>query len=173
MTGEKRRKQIMKLLQQSSEPISGGELAKELGVTRQVIVSDIALLRAAHKEILSTTRGYLLYRQEPQRKQRCFSVKHTSEEIADELRTIISLGGQVRSVIVLHEIYGEISADLVIESERDIADFLEKIAQFETLPLKDLTGGVHLHLVEADQTEILDEIEAQLRQKGYLFDESN
>lgn len=172
MTGEKRRRQIMELLQQSSEPLSGGQLAKKLGVTRQVIVSDVALLRASHREILSTTRGYLLYDQKPQKKQRCFSVKHTNEQIADELRMIVSLGGEVRNVIVLHEIYGEISADLMIGHERDIEAFLEKVERLETVPLKDLTGGIHLHLVEAEEIEILDRIEEQLRQKGYLFHEN-
>ena len=47
MNSEERRLLIMKRLQQSREPVSANCLAKEFCVTRQIIVADIALLRAA------------------------------------------------------------------------------------------------------------------------------
>lgn len=54
MEGEKRREQLIALLKQADIPVSGTDLAKRLGVSRQVIVQDIALLRAVNKNILST-----------------------------------------------------------------------------------------------------------------------
>lgn len=68
MEGKERREKILEMLETAEEPISGGELAKKLSVSRQVIVQDIALLRAVNKNILSTARGYLLYQQKEKKK---------------------------------------------------------------------------------------------------------
>lgn len=56
MDGENRRKTLLDLLAAAEEPLSGSALAKKLGVSRQVIVQDIALLRATNRDILSTAR---------------------------------------------------------------------------------------------------------------------
>jgi uncharacterized protein len=170
MEGQKRREKIVELLLKAKEPVSGSDLAKKLGVSRQVIVQDIALLRAVNKNILSTTRGYLIYLPEKQKATRCYMVKHTTEEIEDELCTIVDNGGKVLNVIVDHELYGQISADLIIKSRQDVYDFIKKFKLKNTVPLKELTDGVHLHTVEADSEEILDKIEMALRKKKYLLD---
>lgn len=170
MQGEERREELIKILQNSNEAVSGSELARMLGVSRQVIVQDIALLRAVNKNILSTTKGYLLYYQEEQKVNRCFLVKHTTEAIEDELCTIVDNGGRILDVIVAHEIYGQISTDLIIKSRQDVYDFVAKIKENKTTPLKELTDGIHLHTVEADSDEILDRIEQGLRVKNYLMD---
>ena len=47
MDGQTRREQILKMLEESEQPISGSTLAHQLGVSRQIIVGDVALLRAA------------------------------------------------------------------------------------------------------------------------------
>lgn len=171
MTGEERRKQIIEILQNSEEPVSGAELAKRLNVSRQVIVQDIALLRAVNRNIISTTKGYLLYYQEVEKVNRCFLVKHTDEQIEDELCTIVDNGGKVLDVIVMHEIYGEISTGLIIKNRQDVYDFVEKLRSHKMIPLKDLTGGVHLHTVEADSEKILDSIERKLKEKDYLIED--
>ncbi len=168
MEGQERRDKIIELLHSAKEPISGTELAKKLGVSRQVIVQDIALLRAVNKNILSTTKGYMIYLQEKQKVNRCFMVKHTTDEIEDELCTIVDNGGKVLNVIVAHDLYGEIAADLIIKNRQDVYDFVNKVKFKKTVPLKELTDGVHLHTVEADSEEILDHIEAALREKKYL-----
>ncbi|MBO5198353.1 MAG: transcription repressor NadR [Lachnospiraceae bacterium] len=168
MEGQERRERLMDILREAGTPVSGTELAKKLGVSRQVIVQDVALLRAVDKNILATTRGYILYRQETRKAERCFLVKHTTEEIEDELCTIVDNGGKVRDVIVMHEIYGEISAALMISTRQDVYNFVGKVKAKKTVPLKELTAGVHLHTVEADSEEILDRIEAALREKKYL-----
>lgn len=169
MEGQERREKIIGILKVTKEPISGTELAKRLAVSRQVIVQDIALLRAVNKNILSTTKGYILYYQEKQKVNRCFLVKHTTDQIEDELCTIVDNGGKVLDVIVTHEIYGEISTNLIIKNRQDVYDFVNKVKSKNTIPLKELTDGVHLHTVEADSEEILDNIEKALREKKYLL----
>lgn len=171
MTGEERRKRIIEILKTSDEPVSGAELAKRLNVSRQVIVQDIALLRAVNRNIISTTKGYVLYYQEMQKVNRCFLVKHTDEQIEDELCIIVDNGGKVMDVIVMHEIYGEISTGLIIKNRQDVYDFTAKLRAHKTVSLKDLTGGVHLHTVEADSEEILDSIEKKLKEKNYLVED--
>lgn len=171
MEGVERREKLIQILKsRKDEPISGTELAKQLGVSRQVIVQDIALLRAVNKNILSTTKGYLLYYQEAKKVNRCFMVKHTTEQIEDELCTIVDHGGKVLDVIVLHDIYGEIRTDLIISNRRDVYDFVKKVREKQTVPLKELTDGTHLHTVEADDEDTLNAIEEELREKGYLIE---
>jgi transcriptional regulator of NAD metabolism len=171
MTGEERRKKIIEILQSSDEPVSGAELAKRLNVSRQVIVQDIALLRAVNRNIISTTKGYVLYYQELQKVNRCYLVRHTDDQIEDELCTIVDNGGKVLDVIVMHDIYGEISTGLIIKNRQDVYDFVEKLRGRRTMPLMELTEGVHLHTVEADSEAILDSIEKRLREKKYLIED--
>ncbi|MDD5934553.1 MAG: transcription repressor NadR [Clostridiales bacterium] len=170
MEGMERREKLIEILTNHSTPISGTELAKKLGVSRQIIVQDIALLRATNKNILSTTKGYLLYYQEPKKVNRCFYVKHTTDQIADELTCIVDLGGTVLDVIVSHEIYGTIQADLLIHNRQDVLDFVDKVTHKKTVPLKELTGSYHYHTVEADSEEVLKRIEDSLRDNGYLVE---
>lgn len=171
MEGVERREKLVQILRnRKDEPISGTELARQLGVSRQVIVQDIALLRATNKNILSTTKGYLLYYQEPKKVNRCFMVKHTTEQIEDELCTIVDHGGKVLDVIVMHDIYGEIRTDLIMSNRKDVYDFVKKVKDKQTVPLKELTDGTHLHTVEADNEQILNAIEQELREKGYLIE---
>ena len=167
--GEERRKKLLELISHTEEPLSGSVLAKQLGVSRQVIVQDIALLRAVDKNIISTAKGYLLYQQDTQKARRCFFVYHTTEQIEDELCTVIDLGGSILDVFVEHEIYGTITADLNLKNRRDVMEFVERVRTNKTVPLKELTAGKHTHTIEADTEEVLDEIEAELLRKGYLL----
>ena len=169
MDGENRRKTLLDLLAAAEEPLSGSALAKKLGVSRQVIVQDIALLRATNRDILSTARGYLLYTPHSTRRNRCFMVSHTTEQIADELNTIVDLGGKVLDVIVTHPIYGSITVNLIISSRRDVQEFVHKIETKQTKPLKELTDDIHYHTVEAESEEVLDSIEKALAEKKYLL----
>lgn len=169
MEGQERRDKILELLTETKTPLSGSQIAKEVGVSRQVVVQDIAILRAKNKNILSTAKGYMLYYPENQKVNRCFSVIHTTDQIEDELCTIVDNGGKVLNVIVEHPIYGEIDADLIICNRNDVYDFVEKVKSKKTVPLKELTDGKHMHMVEADSELILDRIEAALDKKNYLL----
>ncbi len=166
MTGKERRSEILKTIQETKEPISGTELAKKYNVSRQVIVQDIALLRAENNEICSTTRGYIL--QKPLAFTRIFQVNHSDEQMEDELNSIVDLGGNVVNVFIEHEVYGNISAELNVNSRRKVKEFLEKIKKGESTPLKNLTHGKHFHTVCADSEEMLKLIENELIEKGYL-----
>jgi len=169
MEGNKRREQLLKILSEANEPVSGGELSRLLGVSRQVIVQDIALLRASNINIISTTKGYMIYPSEQNKVKRIFEVKHTDEQIEDELCTIVDNGGRILDVLVKHEIYGQIATPLIIRNRQDVYDFVSKVKEKKIVPLKNLTNGVHQHTVEADSEEILDRIKKALAQKGYLI----
>lgn len=171
MEGDERRHKILEILHNGEGPVSGTELARKLGISRQVIVQDIALLRATDKNILSTNKGYVLFdvRKDVGRKKRAYKVKHTDEEILDELYTIVDFGGKVRDVVVEHGIYGQISAELIINSRADAEAFVKKVEKYKTKPLNNLTHGIHFHTVEADTEEILDNIEEKLTEKGYCL----
>ena len=169
MEGEERRQNLVKILEESQGPISGTALAKRLGVSRQVIVQDIALLRAVNKNILATTRGYILYQQNKEKFYRGFFVQHRDDEIRDELYTIIDNGGKVLDIVVSHEVYGQISADLILENRRDVDDFCRRLENSQSKPLKSVSGDAHIHTVEASSEVILDNIERALNEKGYLI----
>lgn len=166
MTGKERRNEIINLIKSINEPISGTELAKKYGVSRQVIVQDIALLRAENYNIFSTTKGYIL--EKSTFCSRVFDIAHTDDQIEDELNTVVDLGGIVVDVFIRHEIYGNLKAELGINSRRAVKEFVEKIKTGTSTPLKNLTSGRHFHTVQADSEKILDMIEEELREKGYI-----
>lgn len=171
MDGEQRRTLIMELLNTETEPISGAALAKRMGVSRQVIVQDIALLRTADKNILSTNKGYIIYgRQDGNLAyKRVLAVKHTDEEMREELYCIVDAGAKVLDVIIEHNVYGQISADLFINNRRDVDDFMDKIQSNHVKPLKELTRDIHFHTIEAKDKETLDLVEHRLKEKQYLI----
>lgn len=168
MNKEQRKQEIIKILKASSKPVSGSYLAEKLNVTRQVIVQDIALLRAENVNIMATARGYIFYGGENLAHKRAVTVCHGKEEIEDELTTIVDLGGRVLDVIIEHPIYGQITGNLMIESRRDIKEFMEIMKKNNTVPLLRLTNKMHMHTIEAKSEKILDEIEEKLKEKGYL-----
>jgi hypothetical protein len=169
MDGQTRRERMILLLQEAKEPIPGSRLAKELGVSRQVIVQDVALLRAVERNILSTNKGYVLFQSRPGSCTRSFHVRHTNDRIEDELNTIVDCGGNVQDVTIEHPIYGQISVDLIIKSRMDVKHFVEQVKKYQTRPLNELTDGEHFHTVTAATEEILDHIEEELRRKGYFL----
>ena len=170
MTGEQRRSEIRRMLQQAQQPLTGTALAKGLHVSRQVIVQDIALMRAEHLPILSTNKGYLLRADAacaPQPK-RVFFVRHTTEQVLEEFMTVIDLGGRILDVSVEHELYGSIRADLLIENAQDALEFTQRLAACRDTPLKVLTGDCHFHTVTAPSEKLLDLIEAELKSRGFM-----
>ena len=170
MNGEKRREQILRLLQESGQPLSGTALAKICGVSRQVIVQDIALMRAENYRIISTNKGYLFRMETAENSQpkRVFFVRHQDSQVMEEFMTVLELGGRILDVAVEHEIYGQIRVELLIESVQDARSFMERLAECRDNPLKVLTDDCHYHTVSAPSEKLLDLIEAELTQKGFL-----
>ena len=116
MRGSERRDAIIEELRGAGGAVSGSSLAKAVGVSRQVVVQDIALLRADGHDVVATSRGYVLLdgRGEPQVPTRLVKVCHGIDDLADELTTIVDLGGAVLNVMVNHRVYGKITGDLDI-----------------------------------------------------------
>ena len=166
MKGEERRKQLLNILSSSNNPVSGGTLSKELNVSRQIIVQDISLLRANGATIFSTNKGYLL--QEDKKYSRVFKVYHTDDQVEEELSTIVDAGGQIRDVFVYHKVYGVLKAEMGIKSRRDVRSYMEEISTGKSSLLKNVTSGYHYHTIDAESEEILDAIQAELQQKGFL-----
>lgn len=166
MDGEMRRKEILRQIKESSRPVSGTKLAECFDVSRQVIVQDVAVLRAAGHEILSTYRGYICQKEQPVR--RVFYVSHSDDEIEEELNTIVDCGGTAEDVFIHHKIYGTLRAELSIRSRKQVQEFQKKLRTGESSPLKNITSGKHYHTVSADNEETLDAIEEELRRKKFI-----
>lgn len=168
MSGLERREEIMNQIKKSNTPIPAKKLAEIFDVSRQIIVQDIALLRASGYDIISTNRGYLL--NAPAVVSRIIKVNHTDEQVEDELITIVDLGGKVIDVRVNHKVYGVMEAPLQISSRKKVQDFVEEIRSGKSSPLLNVTSGYHYHKIEAESEEMLDEIEQALKEKGYLIE---
>ncbi len=166
MNGEKRRKDIREILEKSTSPVSGDKLAEIFDVSRQVIVQDIALLRAGDLDIISTNRGYMIHKKTGL--SRILKLRHTDEEIGEELNTIVDHGGRVLDVFVYHKVYGLIKADLLIKSRLDVEHYLNEISTGKSFPLKNVTSGFHYHTITADDEKTLDVIQEKLREAGFL-----
>ena len=169
--GASRRKSIMNLLLKQNIPVSGSELAETFHVSRQVIVQDIALLRAENQNIMSTNKGYILFplREENNHPKAHIYVSHTIEQTLDEMYTIVDLGGSMLDVFVDHDLYGQIRADLIIRNRKDADEFVTKMKHSKSKPLKALTGEYHYHTISAPSDKALKLIKAELKEKGYLM----
>jgi hypothetical protein len=170
---EKRRVRLLDLLRHSDKPVSGTKLARRLRTSRQIIVQDIAVLRAAGEPIQSTVHGYLLWRPEPEKSlpsahRSVIVSKHGKKECEDELMALVDLGVKVVDVVVEHPIYGEIRRPLMIQSPQDVRDFIEKLHHSGAELLCELTGGVHQHTIEAPREELLEKAKQVLSARGYL-----
>ena len=108
MTGAERRKTIIKLMKESTKPLSGGALGAATGVSRQVVVQDIALLRSEGYSILATARGYLLDDPKEEKCTRLFKVYHDESRTEEELNLIVDMGGVVEDVLRQNDFLTEV-----------------------------------------------------------------
>ena len=166
----KRRTQILEVLGKSEEPISATTLAKQFSVSRQIIVGDIALLRAAAHEISATPRGYILRRNRPDESSVTIACRHDDKLLAQELYTVVDNGCGLLDVIVEHPLYGQISGSLQIFSRYDADAFLRKLQKNQANPLCALTRGIHLHTLSCPTQEACERVLEGLREKGILFE---
>ncbi len=169
MKAAERRKAIVNLLLSEQEAISGGELSDRFGVSRQIIVQDITVLKGSGYDILSTHNGYIM--QKSPLKERVFKVYHTTAQTEDELNLIVDLGGTVVDVFVWHKVYGKVVAKLNIFSRLHVKQFIEGVRTGKSSELMNITGGYHYHTVSADTEDVLNSIEAALNEKKYIVPE--
>ena len=170
MQGEDRRRAILLALREARGPVSAGALAERFSVSRQIIVGDVALLRAAGEEITATPRGYIL--SAPAAGLTCrVACRHTGKNMEAELNAIVDNGCTVEDVIVEHPIYGQITGSLQLSSRYDVKRFLERCAQCDAHPLSDLTGGIHLHTLSCPDEETFARVRRILKELGILLEE--
>lgn len=169
MNRNDRKNYILSCFEKSEEPLKGNVLAKALGVTRQVVVKDIAILRAGGRNITATPKGYILSEHMDKKIRKVIAVCHKPEEIQDELQTIVKFGGTVEDVIIEHKIYGEIRGILMVKTLFDIENFVDKLNKFKAEPLSILTSGVHLHTISVENETDLENILKELNKKNYLI----
>ncbi len=161
-----RRKEIVERLKCADSPVSATALAGHFSVSRQIIVQDIAILRAAGTEISSLARGYVL--QMPKTVKRVFKVYHSDEDVEKELNTVVDAGGTVEDVFIFHKFYGTVRAPMDIKSRLNIRQFINDITSGKSSLLKNVTSGYHYHTVTAESKETLDLIEKNLKENGFL-----
>ena len=174
MDAQERRQAIARRLEGASGPVSAAVLAREHSVSRQIIVGDVALLRAGGLAVLATPRGYVLENpaSTPAQAECRVVCRHDDDRLKEELYTVVDLGGAVIDVTVEHSVYGQITAPLHIFSRYDTDAFCRKLAHSNARPLCDLTGGIHLHTLRAPNRETLERVLTGLREKGFLLDEN-
>lgn len=167
MTGTDRRAHILDSLQNATVPVSGSELARQFSVSRQIVVQDIAIIRAAGYDILSTNKGYLLKQRAVHTRVLKFPPHYN--QIEEELTTIVDLGGRVLDIFIYHKIYGKLTAELSIRSRHDIHQFLDACKADSEGTMKTITVDDHYHTIAADSEETLDLIEQALSAKNLII----
>lgn len=168
MASTKRREDIIRLLMTSNLPIKGTDLAKKFDVTRQIIVKDIAILRASGNSIIATPDGYI-YNAINNKIKSIIAVNHNINETISELETVVKYGGTIEDVIIEHPLYGEIRGNLMIKNLYDLNKFQDEFNNKNVKPLSNLTNGIHLHTISADREEDIESIKLELKQKGFLL----
>ena len=170
MDGMQRRAAIAQFLSQAQRPVSAAALAREFSVSRQIIVGDVALLRAGGMEIAATPRGYMIQRS-PAGLVRRVAVRHDGAGMEAELTALVDQGCTVLDVIVEHPIYGQLTGPLQLASRYDVGQFIARCRQSDALPLSQLTEGIHLHTLSCPGPDAYDRACRALRELGFLLED--
>lgn len=168
MTAEERRKAVCQVLHQSPRPVSATALARKFSVSRQIIVGDVALLRAAGEAIDATPRGYVV-RQESQGLLRQVACRHSAADMERELNIMVDNGCTVLDVVVDHPVYGQLTGALQLKSRYDVQQFVARCAQAQ--PLSVLTEGIHLHTLSCPDEGAWERVREALAAAGFLLEE--
>ena len=170
--GQKRREIILEELSKATKNVNATQLAEKFGVSRQIVVGDIALLRASGIDIVSNSRGYRFNKKSTGLLETKLAVKHRPDQVEEELRLIVENGGTVVDVIIEHELYGEIKGTVDIKNDAEVTAFLNKVEQAHATLLSSLTDGIHLHTIQYPNEETLVKIKQALSQAGILLEEN-
>lgn len=169
MKADERRSNIIEMLMKEKRAIKGTTLAESFNVTRQIIVKDIAILRAKGNNIIATPDGYMINEDNSNRVKSVIAVNHNDEEVIKELEIVVKYGGIIEDVIVEHPLYGEIRGILMIKNLNDLNKFKNSLNQIDAKPLSILTNGVHLHTISADSVENMELIKEELKESGFIL----
>ena len=169
MKADERRSNIIEMLMKEKRAIKGTTLAESFNVTRQIIVKDIAILRAKGNNIIATPDGYMINEDNSNRVKSVIAVNHNDEDVIKELEIVVKYGGIIEDVIVEHPLYGEIRGILMIKNLNDLNKFKNSLNQIDAKPLSMLTNGVHLHTISADSVENMELIKEELKESGFIL----
>lgn len=169
MDSSKRRLLIMDILKKAQGAVTGSALSKRCNVSRQIIVGDVAILRAQGIHIISTPQGYQLIAKQKGGMQQVFVCCHGPEMVEKELEAIVDNGGIVHNVVVEHEVYGDLEGKLNLHSRRDIQQYLKRMSDSKAELLSRISGGIHTHLVETANAEDMAAIQDALETLGVLY----
>lgn len=169
MRSGERRQAILEYLRQSSRPVSAGYFAERFSVSRQVVVGDVALLRAAGEDISATPRGYVILKAD-KGLIRQVACRHDAGRMEAELFAVVDQGCAVLDVIVDHPVYGQLTGPLQLSSRYDVSQFLLRCEEEEAKPLSDLTGGIHLHTLSCPDEDAFRRVRAALRELNILLE---
>ncbi|WP_099192400.1 transcription repressor NadR [Tepidibacter mesophilus] len=166
-----RREAVERILKESSDPIKGAKLAYDLNVSRQVIVQDIAILRAKGINIMATPQGYIIPSIVKEDMIKVIMSNHHCgiDEIKEELEIIIDMGAKVLDVIVEHPVYGEIRGIINIASRKELNEFVDQIRRKDSKLMSSLTNGIHYHTIQVKNENVYQGIIKELDKKGYLL----
>lgn len=168
MDRETRRNALAERLRTATGPLSAASLARELSVSRQIIVGDVALLRAGGLDITATPRGYLL--PSPPAGVTCtFACRHRADQMEAELNAIVDQGCTVLDVIVEHPIYGQLTGPLQLSNRYEVAQFVSRCRREEAALLSQLTEGIHLHTVLCPDRDSAGRVRESLEQLDFLL----
>lgn len=167
MNAAQRRTRILDELKAAPAPLSATALAQKLSVSRQIIVGDVALLRAAGASVTATPRGYLLDRPLPGL-TRTVACLHSGADMERELTLMVDQGCTVENVIVDHPVYGQLTGPLKLSSRYDISEFIRKVEENSARPLSMLTDGIHLHTLRCPDEDTFQRTLAALEAAGFL-----
>lgn len=168
MKADERRNSIIEMLIREKRAIKGTTLAERFNVTRQIIVKDIAILRAKGNSIIATPDGYMI-NDNSSRVKSVIAVNHNNEDVIKELEIVVKYGGIIEDVIVEHPLYGEIKGILMIKNLNDLNKFKNTLKEINAKPLSILTNGVHLHTISADSIENMELIKEELKENGFIL----
>ncbi len=171
MNASARRAAILDALRSASGPVSASLLSARFGVSRQIIVGDVALLRAAGEAISATPRGYVLAR-ESALLVRTVACCHKPADMGKELCIMVDNGCVVRDVIVEHPLYGQLTGALSLKSRFDVEQFCARAAAADAAPLSALTDGIHLHTLLCPDEASFQRVRDALGKAGFLLPEA-
>ena len=166
---EQRRARLMAILRSSGAPVTGGDLSSALGVSRQAIVNDVAILRAMGEPILGSPRGYVRVEGSEDRPIATIACRHDEEGNRREFEILVDRGIDVIDVVVEHPVYGEVAGTLLVRSRADVDRYMEAMQHEGVQPLWALTDGVHLHHLHAPSADALDAAKRELAEAGILL----
>lgn len=171
--GEERRKLILRKLQEAGRPITGRELGELTNVSRQVIVSDVNLLKAKKQPIIATNQGYLYtaLTETAEEHEQIIVCRHEPEATEEELNILVDHGVTVKDVRVEHPVYGDVRASIMVSNRQEVKAFIQQIRQANAPYLLNLDeSGIHLHTISAPREEQLIEAEQALKKAGFLVE---